>query len=45
VASGVSKTLTYLVTNDTSSGSSKNKKAADLGIEIITEKEFLSMIQ
>jgi DNA ligase (NAD+) len=45
IASGVSKTLTYLVTNDTSSGSSKNKKAADLGIEIITEKEFLELIR
>jgi DNA ligase (NAD+) len=44
IASGVSKTLTYLVTNDTSSGSSKNKKAADLGIEVITEKEFLELI-
>jgi DNA ligase (NAD+) len=45
VAGGVSKTLTYLVTNDTSSGSSKNKKAADLGIKVITEKEFLELIR
>jgi DNA ligase (NAD+) len=45
IASGVSKTLTYLVTNDTSSGSSKNKKAADLGIEVITEKDFLNLVQ
>jgi DNA ligase (NAD+) len=45
IACGVSKTLTYLVTNDTSSGSSKNKKAADLNIEIITEKEFLELIR
>jgi DNA ligase (NAD+) len=45
VVSGVSKTLSYLVTNDTSSGSSKNKKAGDLGIKIITEKEFLEMVQ
>jgi DNA ligase (NAD+) len=45
IAGGVSKTLTYLVANDTSSGSSKNKKAADLGIEVITEKEFLKLVQ
>jgi DNA ligase (NAD+) len=45
IAGGVSKTLTYLVTNDTSSGSSKNRKAADLGIEVITEKEFLELIR
>jgi DNA ligase (NAD+) len=45
VAGGVSKTLTYLVTNDTSSGSSKNKKAADLGIGVITEEEFLKLVQ
>jgi DNA ligase (NAD+) len=45
VAGGVSKTLSYLVTNDTSSGSSKNKKAADLGVRVITEKEFLELIR
>jgi DNA ligase (NAD+) len=39
--SGVSKGLDYLVTNDTDSGSSKNKKAASLGIEIITEMQFM----
>jgi len=43
--SGVTKTLTYLVTNDPSSGSSKNTKARDLGIEIITESEFLEIAQ
>ena len=36
--------LSYLVTNDTSSGSSKNLKAAKFGIPIISEKEFLEMI-
>jgi DNA ligase (NAD+) len=41
--SGVTKTLTYLVTNDPSSGSSKNTKARDLGIKIITESEFLDL--
>lgn len=42
--SSVTKDLSYLVTNDTSSGSSKNLKAAKLGIPIISEKEFLQMI-
>jgi DNA ligase (NAD+) len=45
VARGVSKTLTYLVTNDTSSGSFKNKKAAGFGTKVITEKEFLALFQ
>jgi DNA ligase (NAD+) len=42
--SSVTKDLSYLVTNDTTSGSSKNVKAAKLGIPIISEKEFLQMI-
>ena len=40
----VVKGLSYLVTNDPQSGSSKNKKARELGISIISEKEFLAMI-
>lgn len=40
----VSKKLTYLVTNDTSTGSSKNKKAKELGIQVISENDFLKMI-
>jgi len=35
----------YLITNDTNTGSAKNKKAAELGIEIISESEFLKMAQ
>lgn len=38
----VSKKTDYLITNE-ASGSSKYKKAIDLGIPIITEEEFLSM--
>lgn len=38
----VSKSTSYLVTNDTTSGSNKNKKAAEYGIEILTEEEFIS---
>ena len=41
----VVKGLTYLVTNDPSSGSSKNKKAVELGIKIIDEDEFLSILK
>ena len=43
--SSVTKDLSYLVTNDTSSGSSKNVKAAKLGIPIINEEEFLAMVK
>ncbi|WP_407435813.1 NAD-dependent DNA ligase LigA [Treponema sp.] len=44
VKTSVTKDLTYLVTNDTSSGSSKNVKAQKLGISIIDEKQFLALI-
>ena len=44
VKTSVTKDLTYLVTNDTSSGSSKNVKAQKLGIKIIDEKQFLELI-
>ena len=40
VKSSVGKGLSYLVTNDTSSGSAKNAKAAELGIPVIDEAEF-----
>ena len=43
--SSVTKDLSYLVTNDTTSGSSKNVKAAKLGIPIINEEEFLAMVK
>ena len=42
-ASSVSSKTDYLVTNE-ASGSSKYKKAIELGIAIITEDEFLNMI-
>ena len=44
VKSSVVKGLSYLVTNDVSSGSSKNIKAASLGIPVINEKEFLALL-
>jgi DNA ligase (NAD+) len=43
VVSGVTKKTDYLLTNDTTSGSSKNKKAAELGIQIITEDQFVKI--
>ena len=44
VASSVTSKTTYLINNDISSSSSKNKKAKELGIEIITEEQFLHML-
>lgn len=43
--SGVNKKLTYLVTNDFKTNSSKGKKARELGVKIISEKEFLKLIE
>lgn len=40
----VGKTLTYLICNDKTSTSGKSKKANDLGVKIITEDEFITMI-
>ena len=42
--SSVTKDLSYLVTNDTTSGSSKNKKAAQYGVAIIDEDAFLALV-
>ena len=44
VKSSVVKGLSYLVTNTPNSGSSKNKKAQELGTAIITEEVFLNLI-
>lgn len=41
---GVTKDCNYLVTNDTTSGSSKNKKAQQLGTKIINEDEFFELL-
>jgi DNA ligase (NAD+) len=44
VVSGVTSKTDFLLTNDTTSGSSKNNKAKELSISIITEDEFINMI-
>jgi len=44
VTGSVTSKTDYLINNDVNSTSSKNKKAKELGIPIITEEEFLNMI-
>ena len=44
VVSSVSSKTSYLITNDINSTSSKNQKAKSLNIPIISEEEFLKMI-
>lgn len=44
VSGSVSSKTNYLINNDIDSGSSKNKKAKELGIPIITEDELLKML-
>lgn len=41
---GVNKKLTYLICNDTTSTSGKSKKAKELGIKVITEEEFNTLL-
>ncbi len=41
VTGSVSKSTSFLINNDAASASTKNKKAQQLGIEIITEEQFL----
>ncbi len=43
-ASAVSAKTDYLINNDSKSTSSKNKKAIELGVPIITEEEFLDLV-
>lgn len=40
----VTTKTSYLINNDTTSNSSKNKKAKELGIPIISERDFLNML-
>lgn len=41
VTGSVTAKTNYLINNDITSGSSKNKKAKELGVEIVTEEEFV----
>ncbi len=43
--SAVSTKTDYIITNDTDSGSEKNQRAAQLGIVVISEDEFLKMAE
>ena len=45
VSGSVSSKTSYLINNDKESPSSKNKKAKSLNIPIISEEEFIKMIQ
>lgn len=45
VTGSVSKKTDYLINNDINSNSSKNNKAKELNIPIITEQDFIKMIQ
>lgn len=45
VTGSVTSKTNYLINNDTASTSSKNKKARELGIPIISEEEFLEMLR
>lgn len=44
VTGSVTSKTDYLINNNTESSSSKNKKAKELGIPIISEEEFLKML-
>lgn len=43
-AGAVTSKTSYLINNDTLSNSSKNKKAKELGVPIISEEEFMGML-
>lgn len=45
VSGSISSKTSYLINNDIDSNSSKNKKAKELNIPIITEEQFLSMLK
>lgn len=45
VTGSVTGKTNYLINNDTTSNSSKNKKAKELGVPILSEEEFLKMTE
>ena len=44
VTGSVTSKTNYLINNDTQSNSSKNKKAKELGIDIISEDMFMELL-
>ena len=44
VTGGVTSKTNYLINNDTMSNSSKNKKAKELGVAIISEADFMELL-
>ena len=44
-AGSVTSKTSYLINNDVQSSSSKNKKARELGIPILSEEEFLKLLE
>ena len=45
VVKAISSKVDYLINNDVNSTSNKNKQAKELGIEVISEKELLELIE
>jgi len=45
VTSSVTGKTNYLINNNILSNSSKNKKAKELGVEIITEEQYITMVE
>lgn len=45
VSGSVSSKTDYLINNDSDSSSSKNKKAKELGVKIVTEEEFHNLVK
>ena len=44
VVSSISNKVNYLINNDVDSTSTKNKKAKELNIKIISEEEFMNIL-
>lgn len=45
VTGSVSKKTDYLINNDKTSSSAKNQKAQELGVDVISEEDFLEMLK